>query len=182
MANEAHLARLKKGVVAWNTWRYKNRKIRPDLSEANLSGARLGGAYLGRAILIKADLSGVYLPLANIGEADLSEANLTRAAIGWTIFGSIDLSTARGLETVKHRGPSTIGIDTLYRSQGNIPEVFLRGAGVPDEMITYIHIPSDLVVDRGASTVRGACPVIFRVHPLPSYATCQKINSTISTA
>ncbi len=45
-----------------------------------------------------------------------------------------------------------------------------------------LHIPSDLVVDRGASTVRGACPVIFRVHPLPSYATCQKINSTISAA
>jgi hypothetical protein len=42
------------------------------------------------------------------------------------------------------------------------------------------HIPSDLVVDRGASTVRGACPVIFGVHPLPSYATCQKIISTIS--
>ena len=35
-------------------------------------------------------------------------------------------------------GPSTIGIDTLYRSHGNIPEVFLRGAGVPDEMITYM--------------------------------------------
>jgi putative transposase len=44
----------------------------------------------------------------------------------------------------------------------------------------YFHIPSDLVVDRGASTVRGACPVIFGVHPLPSYATCQKIISTIS--
>jgi hypothetical protein len=44
------------------------------------------------------------------------------------------------------------------------------------------HIPSDLVVDRGASTVRGACPVIFRVHPLPSYATCQKIISTISVS
>jgi insertion element IS1 protein InsB len=45
--------------------------------------------------------------------------------------------------------------------------------------IKYFHIPSDLVVDRGASTVRGACPFIFRVHPLPSYATCQKIISTI---
>jgi hypothetical protein len=45
-----------------------------------------------------------------------------------------------------------------------------------------LHTPSDLVVDRGASTVRGACPVIFRVHPLPSCATCQKINSTISVA
>jgi hypothetical protein len=39
---------------------------------------------------------------------------------------------------VRHWGPSTVGIDTLYRSQGNIPEVFLRGVGVPDEMITYI--------------------------------------------
>jgi hypothetical protein len=38
---------------------------------------------------------------------------------------------------VQHAGPSSIGIDTLYRSCGNIPEVFLRGAGVPDAMITY---------------------------------------------
>jgi hypothetical protein len=36
-----------------------------------------------------------------------------------------------------HIGPSTIGIDTLYRSQGNIPEVFPREAGIPDDMITY---------------------------------------------
>jgi hypothetical protein len=39
---------------------------------------------------------------------------------------------------VQHQGPSTIGIDTLYRSKGNIPEIFLRGAGVPDEMINYL--------------------------------------------
>jgi hypothetical protein len=50
----------------------------------------------------------------------------------------VDLSTVRGLETARHIGPSTIGIDTLYRSRGNIPEVFLRGAGAPDEMITYM--------------------------------------------
>ena len=47
-------------------------------------------------------------------------------------------STVRGLETVQHHGPSTIGIDTLYRSHGNIPEVFLRGAGVPEDFITYM--------------------------------------------
>jgi hypothetical protein len=41
------------------------------------------------------------------------------------------------LETVKHLGPSTIGIDTLYKSKGKIPEVFLRGCGVPDTMIAY---------------------------------------------
>ncbi len=37
-----------------------------------------------------------------------------------------------------HRGPSTIGIDTIYKSHGKIPEVFLRGCGVPEEFIRYI--------------------------------------------
>jgi hypothetical protein len=45
----------------------------------------------------------------------------------------------RGLDTLEHNGPSTIGIDTLYSSQGNIPAVFLRGAGVPEDFITYIR-------------------------------------------
>jgi hypothetical protein len=38
---------------------------------------------------------------------------------------------------VEHSGPCSIGIDTIYRSKGNIPESFLRGCGVPDEFITY---------------------------------------------
>ena len=54
------------------------------------------------------------------------------------MFGDIDLSRVQGLEAVQHFGPSTIGIDTLYRSHGNIPEVFLRGAGVPEDFIPYI--------------------------------------------
>jgi TIR domain len=62
---------------------------------------------------------------------------LRNTGIGWVVFGNVNLTTVRGLDTLNHFGPSTIGIDTLYRSQGNIPEVFLRGAGVPDDMITY---------------------------------------------
>lgn len=53
---------------------------------------------------------------------DLREADLREAIIGWTTFANIDLSTVKGLETVKHLGPSTIGIDTVYLSSGNIPE------------------------------------------------------------
>jgi hypothetical protein len=49
------------------------------------------------------------------------------------------LSVVKGLETLRHNGPSSIGIDTIYRSQGNIPEVFLKGAGVDDTFITYIR-------------------------------------------
>ncbi len=55
------------------------------------------------------------------------------------MFGDTDLSTARGLETVRHEFPSTIGIDTIYNSKGNIPEVFLRGCGVPEDFIIYMR-------------------------------------------
>jgi len=37
-----------------------------------------------------------------------------------------------------HFSPSTIGVDTLYISKGKIPEVFLRGCGVPERMIAFI--------------------------------------------
>src|SRR5271157_2860730 len=203
MANEEHLAILKKGVAAWNEWTKQHPGRRPDLSQANLSGANLDGAYLFGANLIKANLSqanlsaanlvlanlrgsnlqgaridkakltaadlfganlnGADLSEANLGEAnlslaDLSEADLSGANLGranlsgaqlsktdfseatlaLTVFANVDLSTAKGLDTVRHLGPSTIGVDTIYRSQGKIPDVFLRGAGLPDEFIAYI--------------------------------------------
>jgi len=37
-----------------------------------------------------------------------------------------------------NKGPSSVGIDTIYKSHGKIPEIFLRGCGVPDEFIAYI--------------------------------------------
>ncbi len=104
-----------------------------DLSEADLGSANLSGANLSGANLSDADLSGAALS----EEADLSDANLYKATIAWTIFADVDLSTVTGLETLKHEGPSTIGIDTLYKSQGKLPEVFLRGCGVPENFITY---------------------------------------------
>jgi len=106
---------------------------RADLSEANLSEARLSGAHLSGAHLSGADLSG-----ANLTWAYLYGADFTGVTIGYTAFGHNDLSDVKGLETVLHGGPSTIGIDTIYRSQGKIPWVFLRGAGVPDSFIEYM--------------------------------------------
>jgi hypothetical protein len=87
-----------------------------DLSDANLSNADLGFATLNYAELIGTDLS--------------------HSALLYTVFADVDLSTTKGLETARHVGPSTIGIDTLYKSRGQIPEAFLRGCGVPDSFIT----------------------------------------------
>lgn len=110
-----------------------------NLSEATLSGTQLNGADLSNtilngAILTNSDLNKTYLSRTSLNGADLSKAKL-----GWTTFVDIDLRTVKGLETVEHTGPSTIGIDTVYRSQGQIPETFLRGAGIPDTMIDYMH-------------------------------------------
>jgi hypothetical protein len=70
---------------------------------------------------------------------DLSGTDFSGAHSHSTVFGNVDLSTVRGLDTLEHFGPSTIGIDTFYRSHGNLPEVFLWGAGVPENFLTSIR-------------------------------------------
>jgi uncharacterized protein YjbI with pentapeptide repeats len=119
-----------------------------DLGGANLRGARLSGAYLGGANLSGADLSDADLGGAQLYGADLRRtylvraylggANLSNATCGHTVFADVDLSEVKDLDSIKHSGPSTVGIDTLYRSKGKIPEAFLRGCGVPDAQIEYL--------------------------------------------
>jgi hypothetical protein len=188
MANEEHLAILKRGVDPWNRWREARRDLMPDLRWgdlrwadlrgaylsgasliwADLRGANLSGAYLSGADLRRADLrwallhgavlrganliwahlrgthlTGAYLGGANLIEADLSGADLsgadlTKAIVGGTSFADVDLSAVEGLDTVIHMAPSSIGIDTVCRSKGDIPGAFLRGTGVPESFIAHI--------------------------------------------
>ncbi len=108
------------------------------LQRADLSGAHLAFATLQSTRLSRADLSGAKLYETNFQSAEMLEANLSDAVAWDTVFADNDLSTAIGLETIKHIGPSTIGIDTIYKSKGNIPEAFLRGCGVPENFIEYM--------------------------------------------
>jgi hypothetical protein len=52
----------------------------------------------------------------------------------------VDLSNVKGLESLMHLGPSTIGIDTIYKSMGKVPVPFLKNAGVPAHLIDYIEL------------------------------------------
>ena len=110
-----------------------------DLSGARLNGARLDGANLRGADLRGADLSGAGLFFVNLSDARLEDADFTNVSLGASTFGDNDLSRVKGLETVFYAFPSTIGIDTIYKSQGHIPEVFLRGCGVQEDFITYMR-------------------------------------------
>jgi hypothetical protein len=95
MANEEHLAILKKGIPAWNGWIERQRQVEmfktdlwwptvADLSGADLSGARLACADfhsvdLSGAKLTGASLHGAELWRANLRAADLTKADLTEA-------------------------------------------------------------------------------------------------------
>ena len=115
---------------------------RANLNGANLSEASLRDANLSEASLMVANLSEANLSRGNLGGADLSKADLSRSDLrGANLHGLpmlLDSLRRRGFfrsdgtRTVHHGGPSTIGIDTLFRSKGKIPEVFLRGCGVPE--------------------------------------------------
>ncbi len=88
--------------------------------------------------LINADLHCALLTYAVLDSSNLDGANLEGADLFSTAFGDVDLSIVKGLEMVKHSGPSTIGVDTIYHSHGKIPEVFLKGAGIPDSFLDYM--------------------------------------------
>ena len=127
-----------------------------NLAKANLADADLDNADFTNANLRGANLGmGAWFPNTDFSNADLSFANLSRAFlesakfIGATVDGTdfrkahfnrtlicdCNLQNVKGLESVYISGPCYIGIDTLYKSQGQIPDKFLGDAGVPEEII-----------------------------------------------
>jgi hypothetical protein len=93
MAGELQVSLLRQGVKVWNKWRSKRPSKRADLS---------------RAYVLKANLSGADLSWANVSYASLGNSNFERAVVGSTIFGSVNLSSCIGAESVQHRGPSIL--------------------------------------------------------------------------
>lgn len=121
-----------------------------DLRDANLSGAdlteaNLSWADLSGALLTKAKLTGANLDVANVTRADFRGTSLIRTKLNLTLFSEAlfeltlfadcDLSQALRLDSAQHLGPSIIGLDSLARSNGAIPELFLHRAGVAPSII-----------------------------------------------
>ncbi len=164
MPNVVHLDILMQGVETWNRWREDHPGIQaPDLRQATLSGMDLRGANfyltnlrganlkqsdlaqadLDQANLCEASLEGARLCEANIiganfHGASLQQADFSESSMGSTDLTSVDLSTVKGLQTVSHWYPSSIGVDTIYLSGGDIPDGFLRKVGVPEPFIVHM--------------------------------------------
>jgi hypothetical protein len=150
MPNEEQVAILKKGVEAWSAWRDENPHIRPDLSGADLRGANLGATFMREANLSDANLSAANLSeaklfaanlrWATLRGADLTGADLSKAHLRHTVLGSTTLTEVKGLNLCRHEGPSVIDFPTLSTlgSSDLLPTAFLRGVGLPDNVIDYL--------------------------------------------
>ena len=103
-----------------------------NLSEADLWGANLFRANLSEANLSEADLSEASLMDANLWGADLTNTKLKKVQLANTILANLNLNKVKGLEEIFHRAPSQISTDTIQRTQGNLPDKFLRGCGLSD--------------------------------------------------
>ena len=118
---------------------------RSVLRGANFRDATLREANLREGDCRRADFRGANLTRAvlhqtNLTLSTLSGANVSEALFWETILARTNLAGAENLESCRHGGPSIIDHRTFRRS-GNLPLGFLRGCGLPDELIEYLTSP-----------------------------------------
>jgi uncharacterized protein YjbI with pentapeptide repeats len=164
MANDDHIAQLKKGASAWNAWRRKNPDIRPDLAnadlhEANLQGVNIKGADLGRtnlgfANLTEADLTGADLKLATLGFANLTGADLSGADLDFADLTGTDLSGAN-LERAQLMGAN---LNSAHLAGADLcGATFMSASLISANLIAADLTGADLVrADFSAADLSGA--------------------------
>ena len=97
MADEAHLAMLKRGAEAWNAWRAAHAHTPVDLAHASLRGLDLARANLAGADCREADLRGTILSGAALTDANLAGANFFKSVLDAADLGGANLVGARFL-------------------------------------------------------------------------------------
>lgn len=137
-----------------------------SLVRANLSNSQLTGSLFPAAILVEADLShsdlahvkfdntnlvraklvGCNLYSTRFLRSFLTEADFSETRCLWTSFFDVDLASARGIETITHFAPSSLSVNTLFMYE-KLPEIFLRGCGIPETLITYLPSLTGAAID-----------------------------------
>jgi len=191
MADKSHLDHLKLGVAAWNTWRQRNPKIQPDLSEAylrkeilsgvNLSNAALAKANLSRAILSDANLSGARLSGADLHEAELSRADLHEAELSGVNLSNAALAKANLAKANLSR--ANLSGATLFEAdlrEANLFGANLSGANLIGAYLrnAYVFQANLSEVDLPPGTLIGVAFLPIRIYL--SQGDPQRIDKTMT--
>jgi len=147
MANDDHIALLKKGVAAWNKWHKENPDICPDLGGADLRRAHLYGADLSGADLSGADLSGADLSEAGLSGADLSGADLSAADLSEAPLVSADL-TGADLAGCRIYGVSAWNLKLAGANQQNL---IITRADEPAITVDNIEVAQFIYLAKGSA-------------------------------
>lgn len=125
--------------------------VTAEFDSSDVRDANLNHTNLSRAIFRYSDFSGATLEdsdlsLAVMKSTQLIRTNFTGASFGDTVISDCDLSQCIGLDTVEHRGLSTIGTDSLINTVrgagGDLSfrhEAFFIGAGVPTAFLEDVQ-------------------------------------------
>jgi hypothetical protein len=109
-----------------------------DLSEANFRGAKLHNVDFSNANLSKTNFYKASLIGAYIIDANLYSTNFRESQMGQTIFANLDFDTSIGLDSIEHLGPSSLGVECLYRTGNGLPSLFLKGIGFSPILLDYV--------------------------------------------
>jgi uncharacterized protein YjbI with pentapeptide repeats len=157
MANDEHIAQLKKGVAGWNAWREENLDTRPNLGELDLKGANLIEANLRGAILIPEhliDLSGANLNGANLIEANLSRTNLGGANLTGANLCGADLSRAHLMGAyLMDANLSGANLGVAHLMGAHLMEANLSGANLGGAILVGANLSG---TDLGGANLTGA--------------------------
>ena len=161
-----------------------------DLSWASLTSANLRGAVLTTTSLIMANLTGADLRGARVIKSSMDSTILHRAIAGGTMFSNCDLRAVIGLDTMLHGAPSSVSLDTLARSGGRIPRLFLQGAGVAEPLIAAQDVlaaerrtyPTVLLIGSMADSVLAEklCEGLSQAH-IPAWALYPDDENALNT-
>jgi hypothetical protein len=108
-----------------------------DLQQSSFAGTDVRSTSFRNCNLREAGFNGMHCH-----GVDFREADLTGSWVVLAVFADCDFRGTLGLDAggdMRRLSPSSIGIDTLFRSQGQISEDFLRRTGVPEQVITFMR-------------------------------------------
>lgn len=129
-------AQLSRSNLSYAVLNYANLNF-ADLSNVNLSHAQLRDCKIYHAQLNDANLSHCFLYGATVARSNVTNTVWTGVSMGLTVLADLDLHAAIDLDTTRHLAPSTIGVDTILQSNRILPDKFLRGVGLSDNLIDY---------------------------------------------
>lgn len=112
--------------------------LNSTILNANFTSAQIYYCHFMATALNGVNFSKSTLLGVNFQDTKFSSTYFLSSSLGRCVFANVKFIDTIGLEEVIHLAPSTVGIETILKSNDQIPTSFLRSCGVPEDFIKLI--------------------------------------------